>query len=263
MTQRTISYPDEQTAARQLLSEATTTLNSHKVNYLVVGGWSPYLFHSQKYGHPGTFDVDVLLDSRSLDDASFNSASNALLSNGYMRAPKNVFQAHRVLNVSGEDLVFHIDFLNEREPTNEIEIVTGQGRMKSVYTEIMKAVFKYADFRTHPAFPNVRFPSPETFIATKAVAASVKKRQRDAFDIFVTVQDMHGPTFTTRWANLCQHDGLFLDANNSLYEAVHEGNAIEKVMNVLTQMNEAGLATVPLPNESEVIAAFDFLLSPI
>lgn len=263
MTQQTISYPDEQTAAQKLLNETTTTLNDHKVNYVVVGGWSPYLFHSQKYGHPGTFDVDVLLDSKSLDDGSFDSASNALLSNGYMRAPKNVFQAHRILNVNGEDLVFHIDFLNEREPTNEIEIVTGQGRMKSVYTEIMKAVFKYADFRTHSAFPNVRFPSPETFIATKAVAASVKKRQRDAFDIFVTVQDMHAPTLASKWADLCRRDGLFLDANNSLYEAVHEGNAIDKVMAVLTQMGKAGLATATLPNESQVTSAFDFLLSPL
>jgi hypothetical protein len=213
MTSDAFSFDDELGAAKYLLREAAATLNTYGVHFVVVGGWSPLLFHSAKYGHPGTYDVDILLDSRSLDDGTFDQASEALLSNGYLRAPKNIFQAHRILRVRSEDLVFHLDFLNEREPENEIEMVTGQGRMKSVYTPMMKAVFLYGTLRTHQDFPGVRFPAPETFIATKAVAAAVKKRRRDAFDIFLTVEDQDAGVFSAEWARLVRLDGLFEDAN--------------------------------------------------
>ncbi len=207
------NFTSEIEAAKHLLGESTSTLLQHCVEFAVVGGWSPFLFHSSKYGHPGTFDVDILLHERSLDDGSFDKASEALLTNGYLRAPKNVYQAHRVLNVANEELVFHIDFLNERDPGNAIELVGVKGRMKSIYTEAMRAVFKYEGYRFHHAYSGIRFPSPETFIVTKAAAAVVKKRKRDAFDIFVTVQDQVAVELKRRWNDLCNCDGLFSDAN--------------------------------------------------
>jgi hypothetical protein len=97
-----------------------------------MGGWVPFVFHTQRYPHPGTFDVDILVHSNSLDDGSFDSAGEALLTRGYLRAVKNTFQAHRVLCVVNEDLVFHLDFLNERAPNNELELVIGTGKMHSI-----------------------------------------------------------------------------------------------------------------------------------
>jgi hypothetical protein len=260
MTKNPTTFPTEIEAAKHLLAESTRTLQKHGVEFAVVGGWSPLLFHSSKYGHPGTFDVDVLLHEKSLDDGSFDKASDELLTNGYLRAPKNVFQAHRVLNVANEDLVFHIDFLNEREPGNAIELVGGKGRMKSIYTEAMRAVFAYKDYRFHPSYSRIRFPSPETFIVTKAAAAVVKKRKRDAFDIFVTIQDQDADALRKRWSDLCNRDGLFSNANDALYEAVHNGDAIEKISAVLQDMQTAGLLKVPLPREYEIVSAFAFLI---
>jgi len=141
-----MKFQTEIEAAKYLLKNSTAELLKHGVEFVVVGGWSPYLFHSNQYGHPGTFDVDVLLHSNSLDNGSFDNASDSLLENGYLRAPKNVFQAHQVLHVSGEELVFHIDFLSERDPENALDMVGGTGRMKSIYTESMKAVFKYENY---------------------------------------------------------------------------------------------------------------------
>src|SRR5262245_41156279 len=143
-------FDSEQNAAMYLLRESTEILKECGVDFIVMGGWVPFLFHTQRYPHPGTFDVDILVHSDSLDAGSFDSAGEALLTSGYLRAVKNRFQAHRVLCVVNEDLVFHVDFLNERAPKNELELVIGNGKMHSIYTPTMKAVFKYNKFRTHP-----------------------------------------------------------------------------------------------------------------
>lgn len=224
----TIQFTSEIEAAEHLLQESTAVLIRHGVDFAIVGGWSPYLFNSKRYGHPGTFDVDVLLQPESLDNGTFDTAAEELLAGGYLRAPKNVFQAHRILEISGEELVFHVDFLNEREPGNALELVGGTGRMKSMYTPAMKAVFDYGGYRHHPKYPGVRFPSPETFVVTKAAATIVKKRTRDAFDVFVTVQDQDKAAFAARWKDLCDRDGLFYDGTESLRRAVHRVTLLKR-----------------------------------
>ena len=91
----------------------------------------------------------------------------------------------------------------------------------------MKAVFKYNRFRTHTNLKDIRFPSVETFIASKAEPALVKKRTRDAFDIFVSAADQPSE-FHTQWEALVYRDGLFRDANDSLWEAIHKKDGVEK-----------------------------------
>jgi hypothetical protein len=91
--------------------------------------------------------------------------------------------------------VFHVDFLNERNPGEELDLVGEGGKLMSIYTLAMEAVFKYGGYRTHPTVSGSRFPSVETFIATKAIAATVRKRLRDAFDIFVRVADQEPSSF--------------------------------------------------------------------
>src|SRR5258708_8016849 len=115
-----VSFKTETDAAQYFLGDTTRTLLKASVDFVVVGGWVPVLFHAHRFGHPGTYDVDVLLSPASLDDGSFDNAVEELLSQGYLRAVKNKFQAHRILNVAAEDLVFHVDFLNERYPTDEL-----------------------------------------------------------------------------------------------------------------------------------------------
>jgi hypothetical protein len=257
MEQRKFSTEIE--AAEFLLFESTSILLKHKVEFAVVGGWSPFLFHRSKFGHPGTFDVDILLHENSLDDRSFESASEAMLNSGYMRAPKNIFQAHRILDVGGENLVFHIDFLNERDTGNEIDLVVGSGRMKSVYTPPMKAIFNFQEYRAHKSYPKVNFPSPATFIVTKAAAIGVKKRKRDAFDVFVTAQDQ-GADFKVKWAALCEQDGLFSNANDALLKAIRNGDAVQKISNIFSEMQAAKIFMNRVPNSEEITSGFSFLV---
>lgn len=238
----------EQEGAALLFNEVSEVLVLANVNFVVVGGWVPWLFHSQKFGHPGTFDVDVLIHADSIADGTFAAASELLLKRGYLRAPKNRFQAHRIIHVGSEFLVFHVDFLNEQSPTNELDLVGGDGKLMSIYTPSMQSIFRYENYRTHPQYPNIKFPSVETFIATKAAAVSSKKRNRDAFDVFVSVADQNRSDFTNLWRGLVSSDGLFADANNALVQAVDSGDAIPKVMKSL-----ADAAPDQSPDEVEVI----------
>lgn len=174
----------------------------------------------------------------------------------YLRAVKNRFQAHRIIRVAGEDLVFHVDFLNERIPGDEIDLVGGQGRLQSIYTPAMQAVFKYAEFRAHAGLTGVRFPSVETFIVSKAAAALVKKRHRDAFDMFLTAADQETLRLHSRWGSL-MGDGLFRDANDALWTAIHDGDAVRKIGSVLDE-----IVPEKRPSDAEIRAAFDFLVEP-
>ena len=55
-------FDTEGEAALHLLRDATKILSAATVDFVVVGGWVPFLFHSKRYGHPGTFDLDVLIN---------------------------------------------------------------------------------------------------------------------------------------------------------------------------------------------------------
>jgi hypothetical protein len=253
ITSSVVAHETEQDAALALLKDTTSILESCGVQFVVVGGWVPYLFHRHLFGHPGTFDVDVLLHSSSLEDNSFDNAAERLLESGYLRAVKNKFQAHRVLRVQQEDLVFHVDFLNESNQGEQLSIVGGKGRLHSIYTEAMQAVFKYTPFRSHESLPGLKFPSPETFIASKAAATLVKKRTRDAFDAFITASDQDADVFAETWREL-QSDGLFHDANDNLIQALHEGDAIQKIQSQLESLG------AQVPERDEILGTFSFLV---
>ena len=250
------NFIDEQKAAYFLLAESTEILTSCGVKFVLVGGWVPYLFHRHHYGHPGTFDVDVLLDTASLLDGTFSAAGKALLKKGYIRAAKNQFQAHKVLKVGEEDFLFHVDFLNEKNEDETINPISGDGKILSIYTPAMKAVFDYKQYRVSQDLPGVNFPSVITFIATKALAMASKKRTRDAFDVFISVLDEDSTKFKESWSGYLG-DGLFKEANDTLRSAIHDGDALEKIAAVFAE-----LKTTKVPSKEEILEKFSFLELP-
>ena len=65
------------------------------------------------------------------------------------------------------------------------------------------------------------------------------------------------PEFHTQWETLVYGDGLFRDANDSLWETIHNKDGVEKIFSIL---NELGLPTPP--SRDAVIDAFSFLRAP-
>src|SRR6266404_4930031 len=126
-----VNYQDEQSAARGLLGEITQILAQQEVDFAVIGGWVPLLFNSSPIPHPGTFDVDILLNE-STPKSLFEAAAGAALDVGYLRAPKNQFQLHRILTVRGESLVYHIDFLHRKYADEADDLIRNWGRFQSI-----------------------------------------------------------------------------------------------------------------------------------
>ena len=172
----------------------------------------------------------MLLLPASLVDGSFEATTEGMLTGaGYVRAVKNRFQMHRLLDVRGEQVVFHADFLNDDGAESDMELVVGAGRVRSIYTPAMKLV-AHGNFRFHNSLPQVRFPSVDAFIATKAAASLVKKRQRDAFDIFVSLLDAGAREVGERWKLLQEQDELFRRSAQLIAQAFHRGDAVSKVV---------------------------------
>ena len=189
-----LNYSDEQSAAAGLLAEVATVLVERSVDFVIVGGWKPLLFNSHPIRHPGTFDVDVLLNEAT-SRSTFDKAAAMLLASGYMRAPKNQFQLHRILTVHGEPLVYHVDFLHRKYADDTDDHIRNWGKVQSIagpgtdiiFTEAERQL-KIFDARlptgNDVAIP-VSFCTDAGFLSAKGRSALVPKRTRDAFDIFL------------------------------------------------------------------------------
>jgi len=59
-------YSQASDAAFALLLDATQTLLDCDLDFVVVGGWVPFLFHTHLFGHPGTYDVESHVDQAAL-----------------------------------------------------------------------------------------------------------------------------------------------------------------------------------------------------
>jgi hypothetical protein len=96
------------------------------------GGWIPYLFYLSNYPHPGSFDVDLLLDDKTTKD-QMEKAVEIFKTHGYHFAAKNKFQLHKLLNVAGEEIIFHVDFLHRKyAPDQEDGFFINWNKMLSI-----------------------------------------------------------------------------------------------------------------------------------
>jgi len=192
-----IDYRDEQSAARGLLGEISLLLTKQRVDFAVIGGWVPFLFNSRPISHPGTFDVDILLNDET-PKSLFETAARSALELGYLRAPKNQFQLHRILNVRGEQLVYHVDFLHRKYADDTDDMIRNWGKFQSIAgagtdiiftanertVEPLSVLIPSGDQRTCP----ISFCSEVGFLSAKGRSANSEKRTRDAFDVFLVIR---------------------------------------------------------------------------
>lgn len=196
-TEAVSSYPDEQSAALGLLGEVTSLLVNQIVDFVVIGGWLPFLFNSRPIPHPGTFDVDILLNEAT-SRSTFEQAAQLLLRSGYLRAPKNQFQLHRILSVRGEKLVYHVDFLHRRYADDSDDLIRNWGRFQSIAGPGTDIIFTAAERMLKSVdvvLPDSKhrcvtasFCTEVGFLSAKGRSAPIPKRTRDAFDVFLVIR---------------------------------------------------------------------------
>lgn len=193
-------------AAKELLVDVVSTLQQSNAEFVIVGGWSPYLLNTSKHAHPGTKDVDVLFS----DESARNGLARhieVLLENGFMPSAKHDFQLLKPIEVAGQKLVFNIDLLHPSETIKNPELFADQfnlhivdgevGASKTIRSIVLpssKILFE-AGFRENKEVVApltskravIPLISAAGSILSKCESVSSTKRRRDSFDIYVSL----------------------------------------------------------------------------
>lgn len=106
--------PDEVVAARSVLVELVHLLGEYRDEIVIVGGWVPLLLLPESADrHVGTLDVDLALDHRTLQDASYKTIQELLLGRGYRQG--------------SQPYIFHRDVpIGERLITVQVDLLAGE-----------------------------------------------------------------------------------------------------------------------------------------
>ena len=116
------SYKNILDGAKGLLVETILAIEPTGLEYVVVGGWSPFLRNKTSYSHPGTKDVDILFNDGDVV-GKIDKAVESLLSKGFVISAKHDFQLFKKLHVQGKDVIYHVDLLHPQESSNSPELM--------------------------------------------------------------------------------------------------------------------------------------------
>lgn len=204
------NYPNILTAAQGLLCDSVRVLRETKMEFVVVGGWSPFLLNSGAIPHPGTRDVDLLFKDGARPGA-LREAITKLRSAGYLHSAKHEFQLLRVLQVGNEDFVFNVDLLHASEsiinpelfvdhialPVRVSEFSPDTIPKRSIVVPVSAFIFgghvvQHQVCAIDPAGKEraLMIPLMDELgtIVSKASSMTVTKRPRDAFDIVIAIR---------------------------------------------------------------------------
>ncbi|MGX9417457.1 hypothetical protein ACWU4D_08910 [Vibrio sp. WJH972] len=196
--------------SKGLLVEAISAIESTNLDYLIVGGWSPYLRNKTEYIHPGTKDVDILFSDGDIK-GKIASAVESFLDHGFMISAKHDFQMFKTLNVRGKNVVYHIDLLHPQETLRHPELMVDHFDLglteddTSSTPKIQRSIvlpsskflfdgffsnveFEHSMCNGKPQKVNVPLLDESGLIFSKCKSAQVTKRPRDSFDIFLALK---------------------------------------------------------------------------
>jgi|SRR5690554_2050520 len=207
------SYKNILDGAKGLLVETISAIESTDLEYLIVGGWSPYLRNKTNLTHPGTKDVDILFNDGDVK-GKISCAIESLLENGFLISAKHDFQLFKKINVQGKDVIYHVDLLHPQETENNPELMVDHfdlglnenydfaetKRAKSIALPSSKFLFdgfhaseSFKHEMTDGSIKEVSIPliNEAGLIFSKSQSAQIKKRPRDSYDIFLALKQLN------------------------------------------------------------------------
>ena len=184
--------------AKQLLRESIKIIDKSVNDIIFVGGWGPYIRHTDR--HPGTRDVDILFPEKYSKDDMVNIL-NRFLENGYFVSAKHDFQLCRAIKLGNQTYIYNVDLLHPTEgKMNKVDFVeimdldvTDGIRVKS----LLSINIQYgSEIYSNELYESVTFEG-NTFkvldgagiIISKLNSAHNKKRLRDIFDIYLSLEE--------------------------------------------------------------------------
>ena len=199
-----------QDGAFALLGETTEILNDKGVEYIIVGGWSPFLLNANPFPHPGTKDVDILFKSGT-KEGELKSLIEDFIKKGFIQSAKHPFQLLKAIEINGLKFMFNIDLLHpdnqEKDPQMFVDHIdfpvkeshTMRVDYKGKTIILPKSDFFFNDFSTsHKQEFELTDGRKKTIefnllneaglILSKTKSAFNEKRTRDAYDIFLAIK---------------------------------------------------------------------------
>lgn len=186
--------------AKNLLKETIVELSKFDgLEYIIIGGWCPFLRNSSEITHPGTLDVDILFregyQSKSLEDVIV-----AFMEVGFIPSAKHPFQLLKKQQIQDKDFIFNIDLLHPNMTVDseakgmfidhlDLDVpFRGEetAKMMSIVLPNSALLFDNALFDKYPLegleFNLVDFTG---MFLTKMESCQKQKRERDSFDIYL------------------------------------------------------------------------------
>jgi hypothetical protein len=196
-------------AVNALLIETVTILSSIKTEYIIIGGWSPYLLGDKSLNHPGTKDIDILF-SDGYQEGEIRSVIKLFLDKGFCVSAKHDFQLLKAVRVENYDLIFNVDLLHPSETINNPELlvdhfdlgirntdVPGNKFVRSIvlpsselfFLDGFTSEYEFTGISLDGKPSTINFPllNLSGLVLSKCESVSQKKRPRDAFDIFTAM----------------------------------------------------------------------------
>ena len=208
------NYSNLLDANRGVLAETCEIMSRTKMEYVVVGGWVPYLRGAgHTLHHPGTSDVDLLFNG------DFDGVRNAIpefFKAGYVPSAKHPFQLLKELTVGGKNFVFNVDLMYPAEAGSHEDLfhdiidlgVRRDGyslethKMKSIAFLSADVIFYqslWSDWLVSATTPDGRhventipLMDERGLILSKCESVKGIKRGRDAFDIYFVLSGPNG-----------------------------------------------------------------------
>jgi hypothetical protein len=225
------SYDSFEDACHGLLLTTASIFNESGIPYAVAGGWVPKILGKHPIlTHPGTRDVDVLLLDKSADPAP---VATMLLDAGFQPSAKHEFQLMRSAEVGGRAFVFNVDLLHPHEARNQPDMFCdvldlevpdkldrrGHRYLKSVAFNNASLISQLAlcqlvqlqgkDLDGSNAIVDVSLLTPAAAVLSKCESCAIKKRYRDAFDIYYLLSGEEGQSCAEEILDLAdQADGF-------------------------------------------------------
>jgi hypothetical protein len=179
-------------AAHQVLTDVFQVLADYRDSVVLIGGWVPYL----RYGpdHLGSFDVDLLLDTRSNEETSFRAVRQILESHGYRPHHRIPFSFVKEVELDGQGAIpVRVDFLvpeydgspldDRFSSVQDITAIKARGSDLAFRLSSLLSVEKtLADGTTEQV--EVRVSDVEASIVMKGIALANRSKAKDAYDIY-------------------------------------------------------------------------------
>ncbi len=202
-------------ACKGLLLSVAEVLNRTGLHYVVAGGWVPLLIEPNhpNLAHPGTRDVDVLMID---ETTAVQRAAMALMDARFRPSAKHEFQLLRNAEVGAQEFVFNVDLMHPAEArqtpqmfsdifdlgVNDAYDPRGSRFAKSIAFRSAAIVYEQnlftrvavsgVDLDGQQCNRNIPILTAPAFILSKCESVSIKKRTRDAFDIYFVLSGTGG-----------------------------------------------------------------------